>query len=113
LVRFAIAAIFIELDGAIFGDVAIYVLGFVSAGVVAGLLNPLARGFVGAAAVGTLALVPVGFSWIYIENGGFLSASPDDFVVTIAVVVTFGIVVGLSAWDALVKPRGGTAPWSD
>jgi hypothetical protein len=94
-------------------DLVVYFGGFACAGIVAGLFNPLARSFLGAAALGIVALIPAGMAFSYTENRSVVPPDADWMIATAAVVIIFGICFGLMMWDLFVKPRAGVAPWTD
>lgn len=72
--------------------VASTVLGFLSAGLLAGALNPLAKNLAGAIFVGTIASIPVALSSIWLLTGSMVPEDADSVFAVVASSITIGTV---------------------
>jgi hypothetical protein len=81
-----------------FGEIAIlYLYGGVGGGLIVGLLRPLLRWWWGAALVGVVAVIPVGFAF-QLMRSGFAAWGPKDTLVVVIFSIGFGATVGWVNW---------------
>jgi NO-binding membrane sensor protein with MHYT domain len=85
--------------------VAVYFAGFTAAGLLAGVLNPLARRKWGAVVVGVLATVPITCLTQFALQGSVLPQDSGGMAALVVLPLAFGGPMGYMAWKELVRPR--------
>jgi hypothetical protein len=97
-----------ETVGASFSKVlGLYLLGFLVAGLVAGVLNPVARTKIGAVVLGALSVVPISVGAEFLITGDLSRVSDHLFAIGM-MSATFGGGLGFAAWKEFVDhPESG------
>lgn len=92
-------------DISLAASVAGYFAGFLAAGVMAGLLNPLAKTRLGAVFLGIFSTLPVALSGLFLFEGTFTPRDGAQIFSVLAFVLGFGAPVGYLAWREFVATR--------